>query len=821
MSQAKTAFFNGLSNIFALPRLSLPLILSLGLTLAAVISVITIASTLLLKPLPDINEKDLYKLDLTMQFTPTLSFSFLGDIRRLAFLEQTLPEGVEAGFLSNSTATVNINSNTHEVTRFDASAGMLEVLQLPLVKGQASTAQDSGEGVWISRSLWLNAFSGAEDITGKTVQIGERAWPVMGVVTDFTSVEFSNGGALENSQIWLFQSFADAMLLPEQLNAEFGTQVFARGPENLVPTTDAIESWFTNYIETEVAVPEQVEFVLSKPHAGHKLLYRDAFVGDSYTLVTVLLVAMASLLIMACLNLLNMFIAHYQSRGKEFAIHLCMGASPRKLQKLIFIENTPLFAVATVTGLLAAAWLLRFLPDLAGDSLVMSNNIKIDATSVIVAIVVVALINLVFSLLTTSHIKHEHLATSLSASGKGGPVQQDQKLSRALMVLQIILACTLLSAAMVSVKKSYQTAYGDLGFDFANAYEVNIGYNDTDWQLALEQYEEYRGSELYSLKDNLKQRLSSLPGKVLLAPTLPLSNNVAFSVINDTENNRGEITFMRKIWSEGYFDAFGIEVLAGRDMTADDIDNNRIVVAKDFAEIYHSETNWQDIVGREIRFGSDDNNIFTVVGVVSPVKSSVSTTLEISAPAIYFTNPMNRGPLGALIVLEQGQQLTESQVVEAIGSLDPRLGRITLTSLSERWEESTYASRLNMYVVGVLALLTLGLAAIGLSGLSQMNAAQQRYEMAVRQAVGAKRKSLLNYLLKDSIWILVAGSLVGFLVAIGAYNGLAALWQDTPPFDWTAMVASSVVLAIAMLFSTALPCWRAINNEPMQVLREL
>ena len=96
-------------------------------------------------------------------------------------------------------------------------------------------------------------------------------------------------------------------------------------------------------MNAEISNDRARDFLLSKAVTGEVVSYRDSFIGDSRQLVFVLMFAMFSLLVMASLNLLNMFIAHYQSRNKEFAIQMCMGSSVGRLRGLIFTENLRCF----------------------------------------------------------------------------------------------------------------------------------------------------------------------------------------------------------------------------------------------------------------------------------------------------------------------------------------------------------------------------------------------------------------------------------------------------------------------------------------------
>lgn len=391
-----SAFKQGISRIFTLPRLSLPLIVTLGLTLAAVLTVVAIANTLLFKPLPDINEENLYQVELQMAFNEGLTVPFFSDPRRVASAKARFDDALSWGYISPGGGIATINNTNVTVTYFSAASGSPELLGLTLIMGQGSNIDNAEEGVWISKTLWQSAYGEITDMSQQTIRLEGVDYPIFGVFDDLTSMnQVSLSGQLLE-QVWQFEPLEQTLAEPDAIVLNLGPITFVRGPANRLPTASDLEQWFVDYVNTDITIDRAREFLLSKPVSGQVIGYRDAFIGDSQRLVFVLLFAMLSLLIMACLNLLNMFIAHYQSRGKEFAIQICMGSSIAKLRSFIFTENLPMFLMATVLGLLTAGWLIKVLPTIAGDNLPLLDQISVDATSVLIALVAITLINIGF-----------------------------------------------------------------------------------------------------------------------------------------------------------------------------------------------------------------------------------------------------------------------------------------------------------------------------------------------------------------------------------------------------------------------------------------
>ena len=624
------AFIQGISRIFTLPRLSLPLISTLGLTLAAVLTVIAVANTLLFQPLPDVNEKDLYQVDVQLDISEGLRAPFFSDPRRIASIKKLYGDEVSWGHISPGVAAVEVGTSEINVTQFNAVTGSPEVLGLSLLSGQGSDIDNAEEGVWISKTLWQSAFGGLDNLSQQTLRMDGNDYPVFGVFDDLTSLITVDLNTQQNEQVWRFQNLEETLESPDNIVLNLGPVTFLRGPAGAIPKPADLEAWFVDYVNAEITIDRARDFLLSKTVTGEVIRYRDAFIGDSQRLVFVLMFAMLSLLIMACLNLLNMFIAHYQSRNKEFAIQICMGSSVAKLRSLIFTENIPMFLMATILGLLCAGWLIEILPRLAGDNLPLLDQISLDLSSVFIALVVIVLINFVFAMIAVLYVDKSALTDSLNSSGKGTPAQQNTAISKALMVVQLTLASILLTSASVSVKDSYSSTYTDLGYSMPNAFEVNLPINDDQWQGSLSEFEQYRGSEWQQLRADLVSRLSTLGGDVLNINALPLTSSVSMSAFPDPET--GNTVMIRPLmWTEGLLKKFDIGLLAGRDLNSDDVDVPNVLISKSFAIERMGEAQWQAAAGTELKMGEDADDIFNIVGIVEDTTPLPSDTLNLDA----------------------------------------------------------------------------------------------------------------------------------------------------------------------------------------------
>lgn len=816
------AFQQGIARIFTLPRLSLPLITTLGLTLAAVLAVIAVANTLFYQPLTDIDENDLYRIEVNLAFNDQLTVPFFSEPRRIAAIKKLYGDDLAWGNFAIDSPSIELGGDEMPVMRFSATSGSPEVLGLSLLHGQGSEIDNVEDGIWISKALWQSAFASTDDLSQQMLRLDGIDYPIFGVFDNFSSLNSIALNAEQPDQIWQFRNLEAALESPDAIVLNHGPITFVRGAKNAIPTPADLEAWFVDYVNAEISNDRARDFLLSKAVEGEVISYRDSFIGDSRQLVFVLMFAMFSLLVMATLNLLNMFIAHYQSRNKEFAIQMCMGATVGRLRGLIFTENLPMFMLASILGLITAGWLIESLPTLAGDNLPLMEQISLTTSSLFVALLLVGFINVIFAMIALIYVDKSALTDSLNSSGKGTPAQQNQVVSKALMIVQLALACVLLTGASISVKDSFDSAYVDLGYSMPNAFEVSMVISDETWQTSLTEYEQYRGSELQQLRANFVERLAGLGGDVLDLNALPLSGSVSMRAFTDPDTGDSVMT-RPQMWAEGLLAKFDIELLAGRDLNQADIDLPHILISRSFAIDRAGNKPWQSMVGNELKMGTDAEDIFKIVGIVEDTIPMPGGVLNIDAPEVYYSDQSRIGlnRLSAVVIMPDARALTAEDIEPLLTGIDSRLGGVQVEAMQQRWNNVTAAARLNMYVVIGLATLTLVLAAIGVSGLSQMTASQKRYELAVRMATGAKQSRLLRLLLQDSIWMLAFGLGFGVLAAITSYQYLLTFFNSAPAFDWLATSLINFMLAVVMIISVALPGWKVIRKDPMRVLREL
>ncbi len=829
MSLLKKSLLQGITRVFSLPRLSVPLILTLGLTLGAVLSVISISSTLLYQPLQGVkNEASLHTFDYRFKMSDTLSVSYWNMNRLVDFSERFGDKGEWAG-ISPSEQDVVVNNTTFATTRYDASSNILSVLGSQLLLGDNVTVESPEKYVWISNSLWQSAFNGLKSVIGKQVTITNKNYIIAGVIEDVMAVKSNQ--AILSQQVWFITSLAKIKAQTD--NA--GT--ISNDIDNLIlksantqvqfPSQAEVDAWLEDYVTRNFdgdQVQMFMDFINNTTKETKGRNYRSNMLGETQNLLIALFAAVIGLLLMATLNLLNVFIAHYQGRTKEFAIQLSLGASLTKVRLLVLLENLPSFILATLTGLLVAGWAIRSLPLIAGDSLPMMDSIGINSTTILASIAIILALSILFSALALVDIDKQALGNNLNSSGKGIQAQSNQWLSRVLMVLQLSIASILLTASVMIAMQSYQAVYQDTGYDIGNSYEVAMTISDEAYITQLNTFDSYGKSEAKQLLDDISRLIEQqVPNSQVVVPNYgPLSSSLTVNAFLDS--NTGErVIYQIKTLGPDYFSTFNIPMLAGSNVSQAQIDNDedRIVIDENMAKTLFSELSYDEVIGKTIQMNPDSSTPPSIVtGIVANTLSRTGEANPIGLPSVYSHRVRPGTTIKFTVMLPAGKSVTAEMLTTEVKRQFPRLTNVDIQSLADIWQTQTLNKRLSLWIVLAMTGLTLFLAAIGVAGLTQMTTNHRKYELAVRMATGAKQAKLVNFILKDALVMLIAGLGLGFIVSTFGYPQVAQNLDMLPDFNWLAMAVLDTGLIIVVIMSVIMPAWRVISSDPMQALRE-
>ncbi len=672
--------------------------------------------------------------------------------------------------------------------------------------------EDQGPGahpvVILGDAFWKGRLGGDPDVIGRSVLIGGRPYEVVGVApADFKGPTI----------------FADVPLyVPLIMQAEVtGTPsvIEARG-SNSMSAVGRLRDGQT--IERAGAVLESVFTALREEYPesyenqmGHTLVLQDqagihpTFKSAQVGMSTVMLVVVALLLLIACVNVANLFLARARERRREVAIRLSLGATRRRIVQQLLTESFLFSAVAGAAGLglayLALGIMGSIRPPMDGP---WHFNLEMDTTVLAFTLGISLLTGILFGLAPALQATKADTASSIR---EGGDVRVGRsRMISGLVVAQMALSLLLLISSGLFLRSLQGAARIDPGFqDPGHLAMVSV-------DPGLQGYDPVRSGEFL---DRLLESVAALPqvtsvGMTNTAP-LGLSGADRGVAIPGYEFAEGELRSLRfAIVTEGYLETMGVRLLEGRSFTRSDDEAAApvIIVNKRFAERF-----WpgESALGRVVQTAGEDRE---VIGVVETGKYRSLG----EPPTEYMYLPQRElftAELALVARTAQDPQETLSQIQSIVRRLDPDMPVYDVRTMENHMGLALLPARIGGMVLGIFGLLGLTLTAVGIYGVMAYSVAQRKRELGIRLALGADRGRVVRLVLAEGMRLAVIGTVVGLLGAVGAARLIEGLLYNVSALDPVAFAGVPALLFVVALIAVYVPARRAAGVDPMRALK--
>jgi putative ABC transport system permease protein len=413
-----------------------------------------------------------------------------------------------------------------------------------------------------------------------------------------------------------------------------------------------------------------------------------------------------------------------------------------------------------------------------------------------------------------------------SAPGIEGALREDapgatggrRRLQSTLVVSEVTLALVLLVGAGLLVRSFIRLEHVNPGFDTRDVLAARIRLTPARYPGGVQQ-------TLFF--ENMLATLQAHPGvqSATLAGTLPLSGNM-FMIAFDPRTVRPDypepIMVLRlSVISPDYFTTFRIPIRRGRGFTAADR-----VGAPPVAVINRATADqlWprQDPIGRQLTIGGPrgPGAPITIVGLIDNLRSaSLDATPR---PEIYRAASQQSEAREMWVALRAGDgrplQLVDA-IRAAVHRADPEQSIGEVVSLEQLIGRQTAARRFNTTLLTIFALLAVGLALVGIYGVTAYAVTQRTRELGIRMALGARGVDVVALLVAESLRRVAVGVGLGLLAALGVTRALSAMLFEVAPRDALTFAGTAVLLVTVALLATWLPARRATRVDPMVALR--
>ncbi len=805
------------------PWFALVVLLTLALGIGANSSVFTLIDTLLLNPLPVANPSRLAAVATADSKTQSrsgapLPISYLNfeDLRAKNEVFSSL-----AGYTSPRTVTLRVGRDSERMFAELATSNYFSTLGLDPALGrfflpEEDTAPGAHAVAVMNYATWRSRFGGAPDIVGKTLQLNNVAFTVIGVAPP----RFIGVNAIFGPDLWIPATMCER-LYPN----EMGDALIARGKAVFFGVGRLKPRFTRSQAQADLAtVASALAREYPDANQGHAVSVRpivDAAFGSAGAGSAPILFASAGLLIVAaivlliaCSNVANLLLARSAARRHDIALRLALGASRARLVRQLLTESVLLALLGGLAGLWMGYAGLRFLWSFRPAE--VSANLAtptLDTAAFAFALVVSLLTGLLFGTLPAWRASRIGVAEILKEEAHlAGRTRSRITLANALLIGQVAFSFLLLVTAALFLRS------------IARAYEIDPGFQTSRLAVLLTNpgqagYSKPRTTAFYN---EVRERVTAFPGveSVSWASNLPLWGRLAagLEVEGRTQRSKADtITTVLNTVDLGYFRTAGIAVDKGRAFVSADREDSApvaIVNEKLAGEFWPRE----DPLDKHIRLPGEAA-MRRIVGVART--ANYSSLGERPQLCVYVPLAQNYSDAMTLYVRSKGdprrllsplQRAVRAAGPEVLAN-DVRTGRILV-------DQALFTAKMAVALLTVFGLLALALASVGLYGLMTYSVNLRRREIGVRMALGAGQFGVLRLILKQGLSMVATGILIGLAAALLAGRLLGRALYGVSPEDPLSVAGAALILLAVALVACYLPARWASRVDPLVALRE-
>ena len=703
-----------------------------------------------------------------------------------------------------------------QVDVLNATPGIFSVLDIGPQLGRTFTEQETREGhehvVLLTNQLWRQQFQSDPGILGRVIALNGFPYTVIGVMP-------------QSFHLPVVQTIAG----PEK---DRGKPVEAIVP--LAPSKDRLEEAMGDFdyfglarLKPGVSVAQANAEINALQHtisaglsaeekgtlSAELTPFQQVLVGNNRMPLEILLVAVAGLLLVGCINITNLLLARAVGRRQQMAIAAALGAPRPEMLRMAMRETAVLAVAGGLLGIFLAAFLVPAMQHYLPSQLDFRGMLHLDwagaACAFLLVVTAALLAGAVPAWISSATQPHEVLH---SESRLASESRNSKRLREVLVALEVavsvalVLMTGLLTASLVRLMRI------DRGFlaDHTLTALINLPTKAYPSDKACASF--YR---------ELLNRLNQLPGieHAGIVSQLPLSGDTWIDTIRTTGDARPvmQIPTQHFRWmSPGYLEAIHLPLIRGRFLSTSDEGKHYALVSETTAR-----TVWpgKDPIGQKFhRAGLMNQDPFTIIGVV---RDGRTISLAKRDPMMVYMPYWYRSELTGGLVVRTHQDSTSmaDAIRKTVWSVNPDVSVPTVRSLGGVVADSVANRRFEKDLLSLFAVNALLLAGLGVYGVVTYSVVQRQREIGVRLALGAQKTNIYRLVLRDGLTPVLIGTVVGIGVAFAFSRVIGNLLFDVSPYNPFVAAAAICVLVVVGAIACLLPAARAAAVEPIEALR--
>ena len=805
---------------------SLTTIATLALCLAANVAIFAVVDGVLLKPLPFPEPDRLVRMFNVYPGAGVVAEGSNGvpdyfDRKRdMTALEET-------GLFREAGVTLS-GAGLSEAQRIQAmivTPSFFRVLRVQPLRGQLFTEQHGELGqekvVILTHGFWQRTFGGRDEAIGQDLRLSGEPYKIVGVLPP--------GFVFLNPEIQLFRPAAfTARDKSDESRHSNNWQQFGRLKPGATLQQAQSQLDAINAANFE-RFPAWREILTNARFASVVLDFQANLIGQRRSTLTMLWGGAIFVLLIGCVNVANLVLVRSTSRIRELATRHAMGATFGRLSRQALTESTLLSIAGGVAGIGLGWWALGAAPFFGFDRLPSGVGLSLDARVVGFTLLLVAVVGIGVGLIPVIAMRRANMAQVIREEGRSGTQGRGARaMRRVLVTSQVAFALMLLIGAGVLLASFDRILNINPGFRPENVFAGTISLPNSRYAS---------DDAVRAVTARILDRVRAVPGVTAagVTTTLPFGGSYSDSVIlaEGYQMQKGEslISPGEVMASDGYFEAMGATLTAGRFFTADDVQQRPRVLIIDE---YLARRFWPngDALGKRMYFPADINNLLakpteeqmlTIVGIIQPLRlRGLVEPREMSRTGTYYRSVRQFAPrtLGVAVRAEQGPGTAINAVGREIAQIDPELPFYGVRHMEERLQTSLIDRRTPMLLATGFAAVALFLAAIGIYGVLAYQVSQRRREIGIRMALGAASGSIFSLVLREGGLIVGIGAVMGLGGAFVLRQTLQSQLYETGAMDPAVVAAVAAVLIAVALVACVLPARRAAKTDPLIALSD-
>ena len=790
---------------------------TMGITLGALLCVLTLAYVMLIKPLPYPEQDRIYQL--THQ-----NLNKAGEVNVTGFDYPTLVElyKKQTVFSKNAIAyhseeVIRSHPKQVQVKTTFVTPQWFSLLAAPIKLGRAFNAdEDLNKNIPVavlSYKTWLQDYNGDINILNKKININDVSFKIIGVVDEtFVDPQLDNSGF--DTQLWLPWDFNSISYKKDWWGSYNDKLTYLGLLADDISIAQADQK--TTNLTCDILQP-LVKDGFPNACKQFKLNFssiKNAIIGDTNYIIYLLLAGVIALVIIAATNIINLFIAHTAQQQAKLAINAALGAKKHQLYYQLMRQAALLMIAATALSLVIAIIGFDLLNRYLNSVFPLVSTLHLPSETVIPLLIIASIFTVMFAKLGVNAINYQQLNSSLEHSGKGNSVQISANLRNLLIVSQITIASFLVFCCINLMLNALNTITKPLGYQHNDLSYLSLSVSNPDNKTATFE-------QNLALVNQIKSTLLALPEiEQLSTAESPIGSFIKMQVI-DTATNIHYLADT-SFGDNQYFKLINQQFISGDNFPEQNKqDRDKLLIINDvFAQNIVSKaknvnTKIADIIGTKFDFSVNGSNVFTVVGIVKGILEPGKNEIP---PRMYA--PSSTLAFKFLLRFKKEQQLSREQIIKTTKGISNLLTIAQYKSLNDSYKWIVLPERITLVSSITMTLVSLFLAALGLYGILSYSTQIRRFEIGTRMAIGAKRADLIKLIIQDNAHAILLGIGISVLLIIGLALGFSEQLQSY--LTWQLIPLFLVTLGLVSLISFAacyLPLRQYINKPAVYSLR--